>query len=700
MKNFLLYSIVMLFALNNFYKADAQGLSQKIATIKDKIAEIQVDKITVRQTFELKDEAKGKILYTCTEVDDKGKSSSESYEFFLSDIDKNTIIRKPSGKKMQISISTVNNQKFIKHMKGDVLDSYESNFLMVTSNADQASEISNVLAESIPMAKNTGMDWPTAKDALNWLKSNIGQVVVQTNTFSQTLSFDNDKYYLVNFYSKKTDPKGATTEESYDFNIADINKNEVKVKISGLNISVVSVIKGKEKYIKYSKNTQAQGFESDFEIIASDIEQARNIINAMVTASIKSKVEFTQYSGATQALDFLKSSIKDIQIDAKSIKQKFDYKIQPLDLSVSFTNTETDSKGKSVENLYEFYPVDIDDNTIDLKVSGKKVTLTFVIKNKQKFIRYSKDNFIQSYEKDLDMIFDNIENARCSIDALKYVLKNVKSTPAAINSVGNAMDLLQTNLVAVQSGSDNYKQTFTGNTTAPYPCKYTQVKTDSKGATTEQSFEFYPYFLDNNTIKIGPSGKYLTVSVYIKNKKSFVKIYKNEVQQSYDNSVEFMTTDIRTAKDIADAIKYLAANAKPETRDWSDKTKTSSFLTTTVGNLAGKGVEVKQQLTTVDNDPCKCSLKISTSDDKGKTTEEIYEFNLSDMNKLAVDFKISGKNVNIILISKNKEKLIKYYKNGAQQSFASDLEIMEDDVDTAQNLADAFKAIIADCEKQ
>ncbi len=90
---------------------------------------------------------------------------------------------------------------------------------------------------------------------------------------------------------------------------------------------------------------------------------------------------------------------------------------------------------------------------------------------------------------------------------------------------------------------------------------------------------------------------------------------------------------------------------------------------------------------------------MTSADDKGKTTEEIYEFNLSDLNKLMVDLKISSKNVNIILMTKNKEKLIKYYKNGAQQSYISELTIIEDDIDTGQNLVDAFKAEIASCEQ-
>ena len=700
MKKLTISSLVFIvFLINNIVLNAQENLQKKLESLKEKITEIQIDKTVIKQTLDVKDESKGKLLFTSTEVDEKGKSTSESYEFYLSDIDKNTVVRKVSGKKMLISLSTSDNQKFIKHLKEDKLDGYVSTFNMLASNADEGKELITLIVESIPLVKNTGMDWPTAKDALNWLKENIGQVTVGSDKYDQSFSFNNEKNYLVSLAVKKTEPKGATTEDIYDFNIIDFNKNEIKLNISGLNLTVTAKTKGGDRYIKHTRNGQVQGYESDVDFAASDIEQARNIINAIIASSTKSKAVFTQYNSTSQALDFLKSAIVDVSIDAKTFKQKFDYVISPSDVSASFLETETDSKGKDIENLYDFYPVDIDESTIAFKASVKKIILSFTVKNKQKFIKYSKDNEIQSFQNDLDFVFDNIENARCTVDALKYLLKNLKPAPVALNNVANSLDFLKKSITDLKVGTDSYKQTFSGEPAAPNACKYSVSKTDAKGVTTDESFEFYPYFLDANSVKIEPSGKYLSVSVTVKNKKSFIKNYKNNIQQSYDNTVEIMTNDVKMAKDIADAMKYLAANAKPEVKDWSNKSKTSMYLTETIGNLSGKGIELKQKLSVVSDDPCKYSLNVSTTDDKGKTTEEIYEFNLSDLNKLMVDMQISSKNVNIILVAKNKEKLIKYYKNGVQQSYVSEIKIMEDDVDTAQNLVDAFKGAIADCEK-
>jgi hypothetical protein len=115
--------------------------------------------------------------------------------------------------------------------------------------------------------------------------------------------------------------------------------------------------------------------------------------------------------------------------------------------------------------------------------------------------------------------------------------------------------------------------------------------------------------------------------------------------------------------------------------------------------LKSEGKEVKQKIELTDNDPCKISYTVSSSDDKGKTTDEIYEFALNDLNKLMVDFKVSGQNVLVTLTCKNKEKLVKVYKNGTQQAWGTDVEIATNDVETAKNIAEAFKSAITQCEK-
>jgi uncharacterized protein YutE (UPF0331/DUF86 family) len=79
------------------------------------------------------DDAKGKLRFTSVAVDDKGKAVKESYEFYVGDIDKNTVIPQNFRKKLIVSLSANNKQKFIKFLKEDNLESYLDNVEILVS---------------------------------------------------------------------------------------------------------------------------------------------------------------------------------------------------------------------------------------------------------------------------------------------------------------------------------------------------------------------------------------------------------------------------------------------------------------------------------------------------------------------------------------------------------------------------------------
>jgi hypothetical protein len=63
--------------------------------------------------------------------------------------------------------------------------------------------------KAIPLVKNNEKTFATAKEALAWLKSNIGEVSTKTGKSEQSFGFDDKKEYLVTLNVKSTDTKGA-----------------------------------------------------------------------------------------------------------------------------------------------------------------------------------------------------------------------------------------------------------------------------------------------------------------------------------------------------------------------------------------------------------------------------------------------------------------------------------------------------------
>jgi hypothetical protein len=689
--------IVVFFVVSIFDAKSQDKLKQSLASIKDKVKDVQIDKTTFKQSIDVLDESKGKLSFVSILVDEKGKTAKERYEFYVSDIDKNTITRKTSGKKLFISLTINNNQKFIKHFKEDKLDSYTNYLEILLSSADEAQELENLFKTAIPL-NSTEKGWNTNTDALSWLKNNISKINSGSTTLEQSFSFGERKDYLASFTVKKTDQKNVSTEEKYEFSILDIDKKNLVVKISGTQLSVSVEIKGDEHYIKYTKNNEQQSFDNNFEIVAEDIDQARNIIAAFSTAIEKSKSVIPDFGSLQKSLDFITKNTADLTVDKKTLNQKINF-IPGNGTKSIFTFAEPDSKGKLIEERYEFYLSDIDANNLNFKISGGKITIVSFSKNKAKFIKYYKDNALQDFQNEVDILITDIETSREMVEAFKAAIKSSETQPATWKNVGDVITYLTSTIKGETIGTDIYKLNFSSVSTEPLNVKYVQDKTDAKGVIGEQSFEFYPYMLDPGSVKIGSSGKYLKVEASVSSKKSFIKVFKEGKQQAFVDGTEIMAFDARQAQDIAEAIKYLAGNGKPKDKVWGDKQSAMKFITENVGDLKSEGKEVKQKIELTNNDPCKISLTVSSTDDKGKTTDEIYEFALTDMNKLMIDFKVSGKNVEVNLPCKNGEKLVKIYKNGAQQAWGTNVEIESNDVETAKNIAQAFKSVITQCEK-
>lgn len=689
--------IVVFFVVSIFDAKSQDKLKQSLASIKDKVKDVQIDKTTFKQSIDVLDESKGKLSFVSILVDEKGKTAKERYEFYVSDIDKNTITRKTSGKKLFISLTINNNQKFIKHFKEDKLDSYTNYLEILLSSADEAQELENLFKTAIPL-NSTEKGWNTNTDALSWLKNNISKINSGSTTLEQSFSFGERKDYLASFTVKKTDQKNVSTEEKYEFSILDIDKKNLVVKISGTQLSVSVEIKGDEHYIKYTKNNEQQSFDNNFEIVAEDIDQARNIIAAFSTAIEKSKSVIPDFGSLQKSLDFITKNTADLTVDKKTLNQKINF-IPGNGTKSIFTFAEPDSKGKLIEERYEFYLSDIDANNLNFKISGGKITIVSFSKNKAKFIKYYKDNALQDFQNEVDILITDIETSREMVEAFKAAIKSSETQPATWKNVGDVITYLTSTIKGETIGTDIYKLNFSSVSTEPLNVKYVQDKTDAKGVIGEQSFEFYPYMLDPGSVKIGSSGKYLKVEASVSSKKSFIKVFKEGKQQAFVDGTEIMAFDARQAQDIAEAIKYLAGNGKPKDKVWGDKQSAMKFITENVGDLKSEGKEVKQKIELTNNDPCKISLTVSSTDDKGKTTDEIYEFALTDMNKLMIDFKVSGKNVEVTLPCKNGEKLVKIYKNGAQQAWGTNVEIESNDVETAKNIAQAFKSVITQCEK-
>ena len=181
-------------------------------------------------------------------------------------------------------------------------------------------------------------------------------------------------------------------------------------------------------------------------------------------------------------------------------------------------------------------------------------------------------------------------------------------------------------------------------------------------------------------------------------KLKYIKAYKNEVLQSYTSSTEVFFDDVQKARNFISALKILQEKSQLKDRLMKDKESALAFLNKQVREIELDGQIVEQKIEKRDDDDCKLSFTTKETDSKGTEIENRYEFTLMDIDPVNSEVSVSMNKLMIDLITKDKEKLIKPYKNGEEGNFVNSIQIQTDDVLVSKKMLGAFATLSKICE--
>lgn len=669
--------------------------NETVGWLNDFKGEISTGNDTYKYNFAYFNKPLCGISVTSVKTDKKGNETSTRDEVYLSDIDQNTIRFKVTGKYITVTMDTRNGQKFIKNYAGDEFKGYVSSIDIYTDQVEKARNLTDILKEQLKSCARKEMSWNSLKEVLDWLSANIGETNNGGTSYLQKFSFDPAKNYLIDFARKYNDSKGNEVNDDYSFNLSDINQGEVNLEVSGKELSIKLNCKEGEKYIGVKTNGEIQNYDNDFEIYVPDLEDARDILQALKYAVSESKPVYKSYADVSQALSFVKDNVKEVSSGNYSFQQVFDYENKPAGL-VTFTSKRTDSKGSVTEDKYQFYLNELDPRS-NINVSGKEVSIELTVKDKNRFIKTFRNGELQNYSNAIKMLTDNIESARDLVNAFDYAITNGDPGILKWTETTGAENWLTASIGTINESGKTYEQkiAFAGGNNSKM---IYGLSTKDNNGTTEESFEIYLSDIDKNNIGLNTSGKKMTVEVST-GKEKLIKATKNDEIQNYVSSIELMFDDTKQARNFINAIKYLASNIKVPEKTFTGKQDAFEYISSNLPSVSTGTYKYDQTAEMVDNDPCKLKISVVQLDSKNVSTGYIYEFSMSDIDPQNVNLAVSGKELVVKLQTRGKEKLIKPYKNGEPQNFSYDLELHTDDVYVARNLVNAFKAIIRQCAK-
>ncbi len=536
-------------------KAQADQFNGIIEELTENIKTVSTTKLTFEQ--EIKIVLPGVISFINKEINQKGEITEFIYEFNLADIDPVMVREITEKEKMYVQLIVDKNQKLVTITKNGELDSYNKLVKIYAEDIDNARIIKEKIKELIPVAENimeNKFSLDSYEEKLIWLTENVKDVNINDESFQQKLTKDELYTGKVNLEVVETSEKSSKTRK-FEFNLADINLNSLKFEVKGAVFSVVFETKGKRKLIKSYAEGELSNYGYKIKIIAYNIENARDLRyildQTIPLAEEELKSSLPIISDLNEATTLLSRSIGNIVIGEITYDQIF------LNDCITKLSIVKDDMKKKVDSRYEFNLSDINQNSLDYKVSGKKFVLTFQTVGDSKLIKVFENDEQQNYINDIEILCNDMENARLLLHVFKKTIPLCESNIARLvpeQNIGNKIDWLIENTTEVSVGETVYSQLLERISEDNNKLRLT-LKEITVKKNTEYIYEFNLSDINPNSLEYDISGKKLSVNLVTNYNTKVIKIYKDGEIQSYASQMNIHVSDIESARNILLALK-------------------------------------------------------------------------------------------------------------------------------------------------
>jgi hypothetical protein len=665
----------------------------KLGWLDDYSGDVAAGSYNYKYSYSAMDNNSCKIKIEEEKSDKKGNSTIKSYVFYLSDLEPSAINFKTSGASVLVTLATKSAQKFISAYANDALEEYTNSITIYFDAIDKARSYIEAFKSQCESCKSSDLSWESREDAFNWLSKNIGESNNSGTQVKQSFS-KGPQSHMATLTVEKTDSKG-TNQVVNLFDLSDLDPKGILLKVSGKILKIDLPVKNNEYFIQTNTNGQTIAYEKSAEIFSDDLEIARNLINAMSYLVSSTKPQRTEWKEYSVAMGFLRDNLSELMVGTNKISQSLSFENSSSGLA-SFKVLETDAKGIESEELNLFYLIDLNP-AIKLEVTSKNAYLLIETKDKNKFIKQTREDKTSAYVNSVKLYVEQIDKGRDFITALEFAIKNSTAGVQEFTALQKAIDWLAQNAGDVTIDTKSYHQTIQVNTNLENQIDLNVITSDASGTSINERYEIYPEDISREELKIKVSGKKLSVPLST-GKNKYIKFFSGESQQSYITETELLFEDIRQAKNFIVAMSLIQEKSKVADRSMKDNTTAYAFLESTIQPVEIAGIKRDQKIEQQESDECNLKYSMTQTDSKGVATEYSYEFMLTDVDPAKSIIVISGKDVKVNLITHAKQKLIKPYKNGEVGAFIYDVDIICDDVLIAKKLLAAFVTLSKGCK--
>lgn len=524
------------------------ALETSLENVMNHLSTVTLEKVRYEQRLSYSEERPYLLDLEVKEFKGK-KVISTTYRFNLANIDQDQIEYTQKKTHYEIKLTCTDKQKFILPEKEGKQEAYVHTVTFYGVDAGNAQSLQSAFRMSIPKAKEQvieTVELANLDDGMAWLAEHTRNVKVGKKFFQQTFGRGEDISTQLTF---------QLDDETTILNLIDLNPNSIVIDVQGKNLLVVGQTDDKVDFITNKKKRELKAYSNKFGVMVETVEEGKLMVDAIQQMIPWAREAFREYvpvvNDRMEGLALLKDYVGAAPEGGDEVAQAIE-----ASCITELSQNRSTKKGTS-RTLVKFNFDDLDNQNLDVSISGKTITVDLQAKDKQLLFQSFVDDQFEKYSNKHAIYAADVETARYLQQLIPKVIANCKSDLAMKAPLDSQADFqwIASQTTDIQSPTAAYKQVLTQSETNT--CEWTLTQTVEKSKKTivhEYSFDLKD--LDTEKIDFNINSKELGIELAaIKRQKAIQHSQDDGKGSPAVNSFLLLMDDIETARQMKKVLK-------------------------------------------------------------------------------------------------------------------------------------------------
>ena len=531
------------------------------------------------------------------------------------------------------------------------------------------------------------------------IQQSINDVETARVIYEQSFDFDKNQPWKVTFTVTETNTKNdRSSTHEYSFNLGDLDKNNIKIRSSKQDQEVELNTRRNNDFVKHVEDGEQQNYEDEVTIWGQDIDNAR-AIEAAIEASILPAREAWEAANkidgsATALKEWVAKQIGAVQLEDGEVQQNLQYDDQYPD-RIQFDLTQENSKGDEEQLSYRLSLGDLNAKKVELEVDGQDISIALNTTRGKTYIEVFEDGQLEELEDEFQVYVSSIDQGRQMINALETLIeegqKELKNRTPKWNSYEEALKALTDGVQTFETADLRVIQQIQGEAIATYTLQTSEIDDDDE---ENHIYRFAFADLDKKEVEIETRKDNIKLSLSTDDNKRYIEHEEDGEQENFTSSLDIPVPSIENARFLKSIFEFLIADASKFEQSVED----FKWLAEAVQESSTETMQQSLALQEGENSECKLVFTRLT-EEKKDDEEEVFEFNVYDINGKRIKIDISGKKVGVSLVTKDSKDIIKYIEDG-EPGFTDEFTIRFSNLETAKTAQATLKAIWEGCKTE